>query len=341
LVIAMIVVKSNFDGDLRRFTVDPSITFAAFCALLAKVYDREQSSFTIKYTAEEGVPLRLTSDMVLKEAFRITSSMKTPILRLTLSAAISQPKSEKSNPPNPTANPLPIVYIQGKPYVPSVPVKPDWESLKKCCGTTVATTVLVSKPQPQPQANEEDSDTESDGEILAPAAQTPASPQSFVVAPVVIVQPTDSDSAVRQQENLASMCSNLAESIARVCMDSSNALMLQTNELSQSMAEGVQETSASTSRDMSAFSSRSVYSLDDATRQEMTKLSDQVLKDVDSFVTSTIDSSNQFSDSVLFSIDNIPSDTIHLQDEALKDLQAQLSEDVAAVVRQTLAAMSM
>jgi len=333
----MIVVKSNLAGDLRRFSMDPDITFPQFCALLARLYDLpppgSSSALLVKYTDEEGDLLSLTNDVELSEAVRVTKSSKTPILRVTLSLRVQPVQSVQPVQPvqpvqslQPQPQP-PVVYIQGKPFVPSSnPAKPDWEDLKK---STVATTVIIHKQrQPEELSAPADDQTESNARV--------PTPQPLVVTPVVIIQP-HSD-VLQQQQNLASMCASLAESISRVCSDTSNSLMKETNRLSQLTTEGVQETSTNTSKDMSNTSSQSVFTLAECTRKEMERLSDQAILDVNSFVASTTAASRSVSDSTFSSIADIPGDTIARQNEALHGLESQLARDVAEVVRQTLAA---
>jgi len=66
-----IVLKTNFEKDLRRFRVE-SKTFnhAQLQDLLQQLYGKHQSNFVLKYQDEEGDMITIGNDLDLGEAFR-------------------------------------------------------------------------------------------------------------------------------------------------------------------------------------------------------------------------------------------------------------------------------
>jgi len=142
------------------------------------------------------------------------------------------------------------------------------------------------------------------------------------VAPVP--QKPAGSSIIKSSDDLAT----LADNIARLCRETSNLILQETAQLSNS-----------TAADIKAVSARNVPTMDNETRIAMEDLSNQAFQDMKDFSAQTIASSNQHSNAIRISVQNIPSDTVALQNDVLKDLSEQLAKDVAEAVKQTLAAV--
>jgi len=73
------------DGDLRRFSVQPTAKIEDLRTTLKAMYRLETpDSVTIKYVDDEGDLISITSTEELVEAFRLSKDLQPPILRLTL-----------------------------------------------------------------------------------------------------------------------------------------------------------------------------------------------------------------------------------------------------------------
>lgn len=129
----MIIVKSDLNGDLRRFSLEDEATLEALSGLLLLLYPTEElGHYRIKYKDDEGDLLSITSTTELHEAIRVTRTVSPPILRLTLQLApglgSSLPSgqasdcgaSSLSNSSNPVPQPI---RIQGRAFVPSSGMK--------------------------------------------------------------------------------------------------------------------------------------------------------------------------------------------------------------------------
>lgn len=76
----MVRVKSNFDGDIRRFVLPAEPTYSALFAHLSTAYGF--ADFQIKYKDDEGDLITMTNDPELNEA--IITATENDILRLSI-----------------------------------------------------------------------------------------------------------------------------------------------------------------------------------------------------------------------------------------------------------------
>lgn len=311
----MIVIKSNLDGDLRRFTIDPSAPFDELCKLLAKLYQKEIGTFDLRYQDEEGDQIRMTSDLEFKEACRVCK----PILRLSLTVLThSEPKKDeqpsppqlKETEPVKPAQPQPsasqvkvpagqsVVHIQGRPIFVN---KPKEDTSKKCASPF--TTPIAPAPVPRQPV-----------ESVSQETPKPDQAPEFDITPYLAI----------------------ADGVAKMCLNVSNALIRETSLISRDMSAAVQQTANQTTHDTASYSSQSVMSMDSPTRERMASLSNQALQDSHTRSTHTAASTLQHSNDTRTSIADIPRDVNAQQNIALAGLTQQISVEVANVVRQLL-----
>jgi len=92
----MLVIKTNLEGDLRRFTLHPNeVNFANLQQILAKLYTIHISQFKISYLDDQGDSVTLSNDEELNHAIQQVNRFHQPALRLFLqmpSAAANNPE---------------------------------------------------------------------------------------------------------------------------------------------------------------------------------------------------------------------------------------------------------
>jgi len=84
------VIKTTFNGDIRRFRCDSKATFNQLCTVISNLYMLK--SFIIKYVDDEGDFISVTSTTELAESFRLasmTNSPAGPIVRLSVFETIN------------------------------------------------------------------------------------------------------------------------------------------------------------------------------------------------------------------------------------------------------------
>jgi len=138
-------------------------------------------------------------------------------------------------------------------------------------------------------------------------------------------------------ENLAQLqlddhLSGLSDSIARVCLENSNAIVRATSELSENTASGVADFSCTTSRDSLHLCEGSVALVDVPLKDNLAHLSDLAKQNVFDLVSSTSASSAAFSDAFLSENAHLHYITDKNQNEMLFNLQQQLSKNVDDIV---------
>jgi hypothetical protein len=67
-----IIVKSTFEGDVRRFQCSKDTTFEVLSSIIRDTYKIE--NFTLRYSDEEGDMITVDSDQELREAFRLNEN---------------------------------------------------------------------------------------------------------------------------------------------------------------------------------------------------------------------------------------------------------------------------
>jgi len=81
----MLVIKTNLEGDLRRFTLHPNeVNFANLQQILAKLYSIHISQFKISYLDDQGDSVTLSNDGELNHAIQQVNRFHQPALRLFL-----------------------------------------------------------------------------------------------------------------------------------------------------------------------------------------------------------------------------------------------------------------
>jgi len=76
-----IVLKTDYEGDVRRITISTAITFDELCIKIKKIYNLA-ANFTLKYIDDENDLITVASIEELDEAFRLATTRK--VLRLTV-----------------------------------------------------------------------------------------------------------------------------------------------------------------------------------------------------------------------------------------------------------------
>lgn len=139
-----VIVKTNYYGDFRRFTVDKEIEYPSFVTVLQDLYDDKSlsppSTHSMKYVDEEGafdfflivcwfflgdsITVVTTND--LKLAISYSRTLSRPILRLNIERKTTQSSSQTSsqnllsttatteNQLSTTSTPFPTLKIQGR-----------------------------------------------------------------------------------------------------------------------------------------------------------------------------------------------------------------------------------
>ena len=81
-----ILLKIDYEGALRRVSVDKAISHAELCATITSMFFRNGggSAFTFTYEDDEGDTITISSDAELAEAFAIFESEGRKSLRLTI-----------------------------------------------------------------------------------------------------------------------------------------------------------------------------------------------------------------------------------------------------------------
>jgi len=124
----LLTVKSRFGDDLRRFSLHITATYEQLEAQLRKSYHLGQVALLIKYADDEGDQISITSTEELSEAFRLMKDVKPPILHInvfevrlpnqTPAAAIAQAKQQTTPQPKEEEKkiePAPVVEIKQRP----------------------------------------------------------------------------------------------------------------------------------------------------------------------------------------------------------------------------------
>lgn len=109
----MIIVKTNYNGEFRRFTVDKHISYDYFVSLLQSMYvDQGElllppTTHSLKYFDEEGDFVGLMSTNDLSLAFETAFKLNPPLLRIVIEKKLNRPQIESNTP-------VPLVKIRGK-----------------------------------------------------------------------------------------------------------------------------------------------------------------------------------------------------------------------------------
>lgn len=131
-----VIVKTNYYGDFRRFTVDKEIEYSSFVTVLQDLYDDKTlsppSTHTIKYVDEEGDSITVVTSNDLKLAISYSRTLSCPILRLIIERKMAQSTASQvpslqnigtdNLAPN-TSVPFPTLKIQGRPVQPPTEIK--------------------------------------------------------------------------------------------------------------------------------------------------------------------------------------------------------------------------
>jgi len=308
----MIVVKSNLSGDLRRFTAKEDVTFTELKNILKKLYDDDLESVKFSYKDEEDDELLVTSDEELTEAIRLAKLAEPPILRVVITRV--DPTANKI----PKSKPAPVIF-QGQVLIASENrPQPLYDDPKKTaivsepitttvCSTVVTSEVVNEKPQ-----------------IVSEQTSTP----KLETVPAAVVS--------SRQQNLARICSNIAEATARMVLAESNPISASTVALATLTAYNSSQLSQSTSQGVSKLCEQSGVVCDSATRRQAEALSDKAKKDCNDLVAITTASSAAHSKDILTTCAPISQHTIKLQNESLKGMNEIMNQDIAEVVRQAM-----
>lgn len=89
-----IIVKTNFYGDFRRFTVEKEVEYVPFVNMLQTLYDDKSLcppyTHTLKYVDEDGDSITVVTSNDLKLAISYSSKLTRPILRLSVEKKVGQ-----------------------------------------------------------------------------------------------------------------------------------------------------------------------------------------------------------------------------------------------------------
>jgi hypothetical protein len=93
-----IIVKTNYYGDFRRFTVDKEIEYTPFVTVLQTLYDDKfllpPSTHNLKYVDEDGDSITVVTSNELKLAISYFCKLTRPILRLSIEKKLTQNGSQ-------------------------------------------------------------------------------------------------------------------------------------------------------------------------------------------------------------------------------------------------------
>jgi len=277
----MVVIKSSFDGDLRRFTVDTTTNFDTFCTLLKNLYKRS-CPLLVKYIDEEGDQISLTNDFDFAEALRLASTTQPAVLRVF----VTQAATTASDPPKfhttPTEQPTPnqhVVYWQGKPFV-----------IDLCAKQPEEKKIVIPFTLPSQSVN-------------SPSFKKPVG------------------------QTIGASCINLAQDTRKLCIDTSNSIMKETQQICEDMASTIKNT---------AVTANNVATIDKGTQVKMEELSKSTSQAGETISNQTRTASNKNSNDILATVFNIPADTVALQNDALKNLMEQISRNVAETLASVL-----
>jgi len=332
----MIVVKTNLDGDLRRFTVEESITFSEILQLLQNLYRLEENDVSLHYHDEEGDEIAITSDLEMTEAVRLSLETRPNILRVNLKRVPSaQVKRDTETKREVVKVEVPVtvkgdeirigevneasttsgmnlegshcvVYIQGVPKVIKLkePTPVETECKEKKDSQTHHDRLMIMLNKAKEQAKTQ-TPTPTRTQPSIPLSTTVLSKQ-FPVKDII--------------ENIgdAQKCSELSESIARLCLKDSDDLAKETSEISNKISLESRNLSKATSLDIQSSSSPHTYSY-----TSLSESSKQVLSETDALVANTIATSRQMTET-----------TKALQNESINVMRELLTRDVEEVQTQ-------
>jgi len=235
-----------------------------------------------------------------------------PILRVSLTRVnvdLSVNKSDKTKPSPVIFKGQVLVASENRP-------KPLYDDPKKIASflepitTTVYSTVVSEVVHEQPQVLSE---------------QTPV----LKLSPV-------SPAATTHQQNLARLCSNIAESTARMVLAESNPISASTIALATLTAFNSSQLCQTTSQGVSKLCEQSGVVCDSSIMQKAAALSEQAKKDCNDAVATTTASSAAYSRDILATCAPISQHTINLQNESLKGMNEIMNQDIAEVVRKAM-----
>eukprot|EP01127_Copromyxa_protea_P011059 TRINITY_DN2752_c0_g1_i1.p1 TRINITY_DN2752_c0_g1~~TRINITY_DN2752_c0_g1_i1.p1 ORF type:complete len:361 (+),score=75.76 TRINITY_DN2752_c0_g1_i1:58-1140(+) len=228
----MIIVKSDLNGDLRRFSVEDSTSFEDFSLLLVQLYPTQQM-YKIKYKDDEGDWLSITSTPELHEAIRITKLGSPSILRVSLDLGNSVP----SVPSVPTTKNLEsshsriqTIRIQGRTFMPTLEPKAPLGPIK----VTNEEREPVVRPVEQSSSPSTPRDQEKEEVSVPEDSQLTPQDQEAREEKGETSAPKGSELPVKQR--FGKVISNLSDDMARCTLESSTIVSVSQAQLGASTA---------------------------------------------------------------------------------------------------------
>jgi len=312
-------VKSTLNGDLRRFTVDETITFAQLNVLLQNLYRIDTSTLGLHYVDEEGDDISITSDIELSEAVRVAVTSKPSILRVNLNRevvkvevkvevpSLEEESGEVGKEGGLEGSSHCVVYIQGVPKIIKLkePTLVDQKEEKKdnqLHNEKIMNMITKAKEQSttkQPQT-------------------TTTTPTTVLSVPYPVLSNSVPVEDILLNINDAKRCSELSESIAKLCLQDSTAIFNSTSALCDAISQE--------SRSLSKATSLNIHNLPFLSPPPRLLFEDSkaCMSECDALVASTMESSKMYTDSMRA----LQNESIMLMREMLlkdvEDVQAQI-----------------
>eukprot|EP00455_Lapot_gusevi_P055940 TRINITY_DN917_c0_g1_i13.p1 TRINITY_DN917_c0_g1~~TRINITY_DN917_c0_g1_i13.p1 ORF type:complete len:495 (-),score=197.23 TRINITY_DN917_c0_g1_i13:88-1572(-) len=179
-----IAIKSNFNNDVRRFTLKPeNQNFAVLCSTLRSLYPLGDS-VSIKYEDDEGEFISISSDAELEEAFAVARDLNLKVLKVSVTASVKVAEPQPEVAPVQMAEPQAQPQSQAEPE-PAQPAEPESDFVK------------VDQPEPEPEKISAESLQASVPEPEAKAETQPqAQPELEVKAEPVQLEEKKDESVV-------------------------------------------------------------------------------------------------------------------------------------------------
>jgi hypothetical protein len=99
----MVVIKVTYGTDIRRITINETLSYKDLRALLKKLHHNAlPAHFDIKYLDDENDKVTISSDRELAEAIEFVKTAKQPLLRVILSEGIKKEAPPAAAAPLPT-----------------------------------------------------------------------------------------------------------------------------------------------------------------------------------------------------------------------------------------------